>query len=68
MLWLLSLAIGKDLVDWELLGGEIVILFLLLRELGLGAFSYSFAVFTGKVVSSTLLLFAELIQPGFGRK
>ena len=59
MLWPLSLAIGKDLVDWELMGGEFVILiyFCFFGDLGLGAFSYSFVVFAGRFVSSTLLLF-----------
>ena len=59
MLWPLSLAIGKDLVNWELLGGEFVILinFCFLDCWAWELFSYSFVIFAGRVASSTLLLF-----------
>ena len=54
----------------ELLGGELVILiyFCFFRELGLGAFSYSFVVFAGRVVSSTLLLFYGANTAWIGRE
>ena len=49
---------GKDLVDWELLGGEFVMLiYLCFLGVGPGSFFFFVVVFPGRVVSSTLLLF-----------
>ena len=59
LLWPLSLAIGKDLVDWESLGGELIILiyFFFLESWAWELFLILLLFFSGRVASSTILLF-----------
>ena len=70
LLWLLSLAVGKDLVDWELLGGEFVILiyFCFLESWAWELFLILLLFLQGGLLAQHYCCSTELIQPGFGGK
>ena len=70
MLWPLSLAIGKDLVDWELLGGEFVILiyFCFFRSWAWELFLIFLLFLLEGLLAQHYCYSTGLIQSGFGGK